>query len=317
MAASVFDMPSGPVEVWADETRAGIEDRWHVEYRKAMAGWLLGQRSQHTRRAYAQSWRVWCAWCVEAGLEPTEPGRGAGGAFVASQRAAGLADQTIRLRSIAVANALELLTYEGLRNGPDPFARQKLPQSRGPADRVGLTTEQVLSLIDAARGLSGRHEAAVLLCAVVGLRAAEAGQVCDAALAASPDGLVATIVRKGNTRAVVPIPDVIVKAASRDRWPHRDDKDDAANADAVSFAVATAWQATGMPGIVRSHALRHYHATVALDLGVTLDKLQDSMGHASPNTTMGYVDGRGKVRDHSAHAVLKLLVPVEYSEPMV
>lgn len=310
---SVFELPTGPIEVWSDELRAGVESRWQVEYRKAMAGWLLGQRSQHTRRAYAQSWRVWCAWCAEAGLEPSEPGAGAGGAFMASQRAAGRSEQTVRLRAIAVRNALETLTYEGLRNGPDPFARQRLAEVRTPVERVGLTTEQVVALIDAARGLNGRIEAAVLLCAVVGLRAVEAGQVCEQTLAASPDGLVARVVRKGGTAALVPIPDVIVKAAARDRWPHLEAKGSRTaedrSADAVSFAVLTAWQATGFEGTVRSHALRHYHVSAALEAGVPLHLVQDSVGHRDPKTTMSYADGRRRVQDHSAHTVLGVLLP--------
>lgn len=300
-----------PAEVmpWTDEVRGEVESAWQVAFRKAMTGWLLGQASKNTRRAYAQAWRSWSTWCTEHSIDVTDPGPGAGGAYAASLRADGKAEGTVRLRCVAVRAALEMLTYEGLRSGPDPFARVKLPASHAPSATVGLTTEQVVRLVEHAKTMRGRYEAAVRLCAMVGLRAVEAGQVCEGTLAVDQGGgVVSTIVRKGGTRAVVPIPDAILAAAARDRWPHLVGKADDRSADAVSNMVAHVWRKAGLPGVARSHALRHWHATVALtELGIPLHLVQDSLGHRSPVTTQGYNDARNRVRDHSAHAVAGLL----------
>lgn len=303
-------MAGAEVVEWPESVRAGVESRWQVEYRRAMSGWLLGQRSKHTRRAYGQAWRVWADWCGRAGLEPTDPGPGAGGAFIACQRDAGMSEATIRARCIAVRAALEVLTFEGLRSGADPFGRNRFqdPNYRLPTT-IALGNEQVVDLIRYTHEhLPGRYEVAVRLCASVGLRAVEAGQVCEQVLAAGVGGgVVATVVRKGGARAVVPILPAIVQAAARDRWPHHADRDEAANANAVSRMVTHAWSKAGLPGTVRSHALRHWFCTAALEVGVPLHLVQDSMGHRSPETTMGYADRRNQVKDHAAHVVSTLL----------
>lgn len=41
----------------------------------------------------------------------------------------------------------------------------------------------------------------------------------------------------------------------------------------------------GVDGQISPHSLRHTFATIALDNGVALDDLQNSMGHADPRTT--------------------------------
>lgn len=291
---------------WPESVRAGVESRWQVEYRRAMSGWLLGQRSKHTRRAYGQAWRVWSDWCRTAGLEPTDPGPGAGGAFIACQREAGMSEATVRARCIAVRAALEVLTFEGLRSGADPFGRNRFRDANyGHPQTTGATDVQVRELIGYTHEqMAGRYEVAVRLCAMVGLRSVEAGQVCEATLAAGVGGgVVATVTRKGGARAVVPVPAVIVQAAARDRWPHHADRDEAANANAISRMVAHAWVKAGLPGVVRSHALRHYFCTQALELGVPLNQVQESMGHRSPVTTIGYDDARGRVKNHAAHVI--------------
>lgn len=299
-------LPSGPVVPWRDGLAAELESTWQVAYRKAMSGWFLGL-SRHTRRAYEQAWRMWSRWCTEAQVDPIEPGPGAGGAWLASMRVAGLSEQTVRLRGIAVRSALLMLLVEGLRTGGDPFFAHKFAQTSGEYVRPALSTEQVSTLIAATRDMPGRYEAAVLLCAVVGLRAVEAGQVCDESLQPSQWGMVAQVVRKGGRRALVPVPDLIVAAAHRDRWPHRADRDAAWNADAVSRMVMHAWAKSGQDGVVRSHVLRAWHVSAALEAGVPIHIVQDAVGHRDPKTTQIYNDNRNKIPDHTAFVVAGLL----------
>ena len=51
------------------------------------------------------------------------------------------------------------------------------------------------------------------------------------------------------------------------------------------------------------HVLRHTHATLALELGVPLHHLQDSLGHRDPRTTRRYDHSRTRLENSSAHAV--------------
>jgi site-specific recombinase XerD len=56
------------------------------------------------------------------------------------------------------------------------------------------------------------------------------------------------------------------------------------------------------------HSLRHTFATTALDLGSTLDELQDAMGHADPRTTRRYDRARNRIDRSPAHRVSRALL---------
>lgn len=66
-------------------------------------------------------------------------------------------------------------------------------------------------------------------------------------------------------------------------------------------------RAAGIEGQVSPHGLRHTHATLALDAGVPLRDLQDSMGHADPRTTRRYDRARARLERSSAYAVASAL----------
>lgn len=289
-----------PVEVvpWSDAERGEVESAWLVAYRRAFAGWLLGQRSEHTRRAYAQAWRTWEGWCREAGLDPLQPGPGAGGAYMASMQAAGLAPATRKLRMSVVRQALTMLTVEGLRAGGDPFAGIHAPVVADVSASVPLSDEQVRRVLQQAAMMPARYEVAVLLGAVVGMRSVESGQVCAEVVQHSPWGEVAQVVRKGGKTALMPIPPVVLAAAARGGWAHSPELDRSGNARRVRYFVEQVGAAAGVQ--VQSHDLRRWHATTALDLGVPLQQVQDALGHADPRTTQQYNLGRRRVEEHTA-----------------
>lgn len=59
----------------------------------------------------------------------------------------------------------------------------------------------------------------------------------------------------------------------------------------------------GMSKTVSAHVLRHTHATLALEMGVALHHLQDSLGHKDPRTTRRYDHARSKLENSSARVV--------------
>lgn len=98
---------------------------------------------------------------------------------------------------------------------------------------------------------------------------------------------------------------------------------DAASADAPIFTTATGkrWAASDsfrtiqrharmadIEGQVSPHSLRYTHATLALDAGLPLRDLQDSMGHADPRTTRRYDRARGRLERPSAYTVAQSLM---------
>lgn len=135
------------------------------------------------------------------------------------------------------------------------------------------------------------------------------------------------VTRKGGKRAKVALPAPAVDALSALLGTTAAQGTevvgvDAASADAPLFTTATGkrWatseafrtvqrlaRVAGIEGRVSPHSLRHTHATLALDAGVTLHDLQDSMGHADPRTTRRYDRARGRLEKSSSYTVASAL----------
>lgn len=58
---------------------------------------------------------------------------------------------------------------------------------------------------------------------------------------------------------------------------------------------------------ISPHSLRHSFATIALDAGVSLHSLQDSMGHADPGTTRRYDWARNNLQKSAGYDFARVL----------
>ncbi|WP_249523725.1 tyrosine-type recombinase/integrase [Modestobacter marinus] len=61
------------------------------------------------------------------------------------------------------------------------------------------------------------------------------------------------------------------------------------------------------PDRISPHSARHTYATTALDAGVALRDVQDSMGHRDPRTTRLYDRTRGNLSRNATYAVAAAL----------
>lgn len=177
-----------------------------------------------------------------------------------------------------------------------------------------LTRREAEDLLEAAAKHSPRSLALVDLLLSTGVRISEA-------LTAGRSGLTSdrlTVTRKGGAQAVIHLPGhtadtlrvltgttgaELARGNERDRlifttatgrpW----DRNDAAR----TLTRLASHAGTTKP--VTPHVLRHTHATLALELGVPLHHLQDSLGHRDPRTTRRYDHSRTRLENSSAHAV--------------
>jgi len=289
------------------------DERWSIVHRHSelvhacLAGWLLSLQSPHTRRAYRQAWQAWCRWCQDNGESWLEPRRGLGGVWLASQEAAGVSAATRKLRMSAVRAAMVELTLEGLSVGGDPFQRCRTPKVPKQSATIPLCDDEVHRALEAATVLGGRFRTLILLLGVDGLRASEAGQVVKGTVRRSPWGPVAQVVRKGGEVGLVPLPPVVVEAAELDGWP-LEGWSGRNIGGRVAYMVKVVGDAAGLPGL-HPHQFRHWHVTVALREGAPLERVQDSMDHASPVTTQAYNRARNVVENHTGFLVAGIMVP--------
>ena len=299
-----------PVQVpMSDDARAEMERAWLVEYRKVMAAWLIRQRSPHTQRAYRRGWSKWVAWCNDHGIDPVDAPSGTGGVWLAELEGAGAASASRHQYRVAVSQALLELSAEGLRSGCDPFARVPSVRVSKESTLIPLGDDEMHRALEVAATLGGQHLTAILLCSVMGLRAFEAGQVTSEGIERSPWGPVVRIIGKGGLPALVPVPQIVLDAAKLDGFP-MDGRKGKKGATAKHGYSRIAWltkQVSDAMGVHLSpHMFRHWHVTAALEAGVPLERVQDSVRHADPATTQRYNRSRRKMVDHSAHVVAGL-----------
>jgi len=289
-----------------------LEARRTEQIRIATIGWLLNQRSPHTRRAYQGDLKAWMTWCDEHRIDPTTPTRHEVAAWIVWMRdRQGLGNQTIRRRSSAIKSWHRELTLEALRPNEDCHAGIKRPAANTVSTTVLLTDGQVQALLDAARTLNTPAETAVAMMATMGLRASSAGHASASHVQGSPFGPLLMVTAKGDKTMLMPIPQVVSDAVARVGWPGADLPEFVPYQPSRAYRRVDGWvrRAATIAGIdgFHCHQLRHWYATVALREGVSERHVQDAMGHASMDTTRRYDRLRQSLTDHATHTVSGLL----------
>lgn len=191
----------------------------------------------------------------------------------------------------------------------------------------GMTRQQARDLIDAAREDGPRSHALVSLLLHTGARLAEVLNARVDDLQRDTGHRVLVVRRKGGkvSKLVLNAPVVHALAAYMGQAVAEGTQlttTDAASANPHIFTTRTgkAWAASeafrtvqrlarraGIEGSISPHSLRHTHGTLALDNGVTLHDLQDSMGHADPRTTRRYDRARRRLEKSSAYTLANVL----------
>ena len=234
--------------------------------------------------------------------------------FARVRQAAGDAPATLNRRLAAVSAFYAYAVDDGALQ-LNPAARvRRAAVDADHSTTAALTRREAEDLLVVARVHSPRAHALVDLLLSTGVRISEA---LDAKLSAvSADRLVIT--RKGGKTAVIPLPEhtvaaLRVMAGSTGTELARGDE-----AERWLFATASGrpWDRTdaakvltrlalkaGLGKRVSPHVLRHTHATLALELGVALHHLQDSLGHTDPRTTRRYDHTRHRLEHSSVHRV--------------
>lgn len=238
------------------------------------------------------------------------------------------APSTVARRLAAVSSFYSYAAHDAGAIATNPVQRVSRPKVDADHSATqGLTKEQARALLDVARHDGARSFALVSLLLLTGIRLSEALSARLSNLQHDTGHRVLIVTRKGGKRAKIVLPAQVVDALSSYLGaPAAEGTEitrvDAASTDPHLFTTATGkrWMSSeafrtvqrlaglaGIAGHVSPHSLRHTHATMALDAGVTLRDLQDSMGHADPRTTRRYDRARGKLERSSAHAVAQML----------
>lgn len=279
-----------------------------------LGAWLASYGSANTRNAYRCDIRIFLAYLELTGVDLLAVRRPHVDVFARVRQAAGDAPTTLNRRLAAVSALYAYAVNAGVLAANPAILVRRAVVDGDHSTTAALTRREAEDLFAAARIHSPRAHALVDLLLSTGVRISEALEARVSDLSA--DRLVIT--RKGGKTAVVPLPAHTVKAlramtgatgaelargneteqwlfttASRRAWDRT---------DAAKMLTRLAQQA-GIATKISPHVLRHTHATLALELGVPLHHLQDSLGHADPRTTRRYDHTRHRLEHSSAHRV--------------
>lgn len=227
----------------------------------------------------------------------------------------GYADATIRKKASAVSSFYSYLVQEKVLTH-NPADNTKRPQGES-APRFGLTEDEFLRLLNAARDHSSTAHALVSLQTGAGLRVSEA---CSALIEDLDNdrSQLTTTVKRGHRRIKPLSPPVLAAVLTKigDRTTGRI----LTNRDGQPLSRQRGWELikklAGQAGITRDvtdHELRNTCAELMLERGARIEDVSAVLGHKNLETTLRYVRSRDELAGMTS--AVNLLTPLLTAPP--
>lgn len=299
----------------------------NAERHAQLAGaWLLSLSSDQTRRAYRRDLLELFGFLDAIGTDTLAADRPRIDTWRLTL-AADSAPTTVARKLAAASSFYSYAADAGQLAAANPVRRVARPHIDPDHSATrGLSKAEAVALLSAAEADGPRSNALVSLLLLTGVRISEALNADQSDLQHDAGHRVLVVTRKGGRRAKIALPAPVIAVLSAYLGSSTATGSEvatlAASTDAPIFTTATGkrWapseafrtvgrlaKAARIEGHVSPHGLRHTHATLALDAGVPLRDLQDSMGHADPRTTRRYDRARGRLERSSAYSVAAAL----------
>lgn len=283
-------------------------DAWH----RIAGAWLAAYSSPHTREAYRRDLTQFATWLEGVGIvSPLLAGRPAVDAYARHLEELELSPATRARKLSSVGSFYAYCGAEGLTD-KNPAALVRRPKVSNESPRLGLSADEARRVIAAARTTTPAHRALVALCLGAGLRVSEALAVTPEALSTDGGHQVVKVTGKGGKVRTVPLsPQALgllsdaLEAGTTGEPVVRGPRGGRIDRHRALRMIEHLGKVAGIAHDLRPHDLRHAAATLALDAGAPVSKVQDLLGHSSPTTTMRYVHHRERL-DNSAAYVLGL-----------
>ena len=274
-----------------------------VKYRTLITSWVISYTSQNTQQAYLHDLKTFCNFLDHAHLDLLQVTRTHLDIFTRLQEQTTGSNASVARRLAAISAFYRfLLLDEVIEKSPAEYIRRPTIDPDFTATQA-LTQREAIRLLDAATEHSLRSQTLVDLLLSTGLRISEALGIRQTDL--SPGRLLIT--RKGGKRAAVYLPEHTLANLRQLSGTSGEEVQTMQHQEVSALIFVTLLRKlalrAGMSKTVSAHVLRHTHATLALEMGVALHHLQDSLGHKDPRTTRRYDHARSKLENSSARVV--------------
>lgn len=312
-------MPSELVEI-TSETSELVEASStlpnFVKYREHLTSWALSYTSENTQQAYLNDLKIFCTFLDEAGVDLLQVGRTHLDVFSRVHEKTTDSNASVARRLAAISAFYRfLLLDEVIDKSPAEYIRRPTIDPDFTATEA-LTQREALRLLDAATEHSLRAQTLVNLLLTTGLRISEALNIRESDIS---EGRL-LITRKGGKKSAVYLPGHTLRNLRELTQTTGREVENLENKGDSTLVFITRtgkpWQRSNVDGLLRklaleagirkrvsAHVLRHTHATLALEMGVALHHLQDSLGHKDPRTTRRYDHARARLENSSARIV--------------
>lgn len=312
MSSELVEIISQPTEL----TPADSITPNFVKYRTLITSWVISYTSENTQQAYLNDLKTFCTFLDHIHLDLLTVNRTHLDIFIRLQEKTTGSNASVARRLAAISAFYRfLLLDEVIEKSPANYIRRP-PVDPDFTATEALTQREAIRLLDVAIDHSLRAQTLVDLLLSTGLRIGEALGIRQADV--SPGRLLIT--RKGGKRAAVYLPEHTLANLRQLTGTSGEEVQTMQHqgVSALIFVTRTGrpWQRTNVDGLLRklalragmsktvsAHVLRHTHATLALEMGVALHHLQDSLGHKDPRTTRRYDHARSKLENSSARVV--------------
>jgi integrase/recombinase XerD len=288
-------------------------------YQRLAMAFLVGYPT-NSARAYHSDLKAWGTWCAAIGVHPFDARRHHVDAWVRVLSAEPLPRTGQPMAPASIARRLSCLSkFYDYGIGVEvlsfsPVANVRRPKVSDDSSTVGLDTDELRRLLDAADAHSPRSGALVSLLAYNGVRIDEALSADVTDYTYQRGHRVLRIVRKGGKAATEPLAPPTVRAIDAylaDDHPHAGPLFlDRSGTNRLPYTTAYEMikrlaKRAGIPAAasITPHSLRHTFVTEALAAGVPLQDVQDAAGHADPRTTRRYDRSRHNLDHHPTYVL--------------
>jgi integrase/recombinase XerD len=281
--------------------------------------WLASLTSPATRAAYRADFMAWLGFLAEHGLDALGADRGTVDAWRLTMEtepspATGrpLSPATIARRLSTLRSFYDYTEDLGLI-GRNPAAKAKAPRSSSESPTLGLDRGQALAFLNAAKADGQLTYTLSVTLLFLGLRVSEALALDVSDLQRERGHSVARVHGKGGKLGTVAVPPLVAEVLAewldgRTSGPvFLTASGERLDRHAAAYRVSKAARKAGVPGRITPHSLRHSAATLSLESGMPLHKVQDFLRHADPKTTRGYDRARQALDGHAAYGLAAYL----------
>lgn len=265
-----------------------------------------------TRKGYTFGLKQWFTWCNERGIDPLHAQRphiDLWARWLEEERQ--LAPATV-MHYLCILRSFYRYCQDEDIIVKSPATKVRLPKVSTESRTRGMTRQE-LSRFLASSDYNPTYHAMCCLLALNGLRISEACGANIEDLSIERGHRTLTITRKGSKRQTIPLSPKTARTiealiGERTSGPILLTKDGTRMTRSnASKAIGRIGKLAGIETKMHPHRLRHAFATVALDAGVPIHDVQDSMGHADPRTTTRYSRNRFALDKNATHIVTAFL----------